>query len=108
MYSPFDIVWAKLFWLNCWDERPWLLIDVRKGGESYGAFPISGEFYRSGGSYMILPMDHKDFSATGLQKRSSLFYESTFDAGSDEIRKRIGQLTGELLENLKLEAGLDD
>lgn len=106
MHQPFEIVWAKLLWRDCPDERPWLLIDVRKGGETYGAFPISGKLYQSGGACMIVPADHADFPDTGLTERSHIYYDSTIEVGDDEIRRASGRLTGELLENLKLTAGL--
>lgn len=106
MYQPFQTVWATLDWMGCPDERPWLLIDVRRGGETYGALPISTKVYQSGGRCMILPVDHVDFPDSGLKERSYIYYESTFDVGDDEIRRVLGRLTGGLLEDIKLAAGL--
>ena len=106
MYEPFQIVWAELDWMGCPDERPWLLIDVRKGGEMYGGFPISTKLYRSGGRYMIMPTAHAEFPNSGLNERSHIYYDSTFDVGDDEIRRALGRLTGDLLEDLKMAAGL--
>ena len=106
MYQPFQIVWAEVEWKGCSDERPWLLVDVRKTGEVYGAFPIAGDSYPSGGTCIMLHEDHADFPHSGLNKRSYVFYDSTIEIGADEIRKNIGRLTGNLLEKLKQEAGL--
>jgi len=106
MYQPFQIVWAEAAWRHCPDERPWLLIDVRRNGEAYGALPISTKLYLPSGGYTILSVDHPDFSATGLRERSYVYYESTIDIGDDEIRRELGWLTGDLLEHLKVAAGL--
>ena len=106
MYDPYQIVWAKLDWKNCPDERPWLLIDIRCGGERYGAFPISSKDYRSGGHRILLPENHKDFSETGLKEKSYIYDENIFDIGDDEIRRPCGLLVGDLLAEFKLEAGL--
>ena len=72
----------------------------------YGALPISTKFYQSGGRYMILPVDHMDFLDSGLKERSYIYYDTTFDVGADEIRRALGRLTGSLLQDLKLAAGL--
>ena len=106
MYEPDQLVWAKLDWRGCPDERPWLLIDIRRGGEVYGAFPISTKLYRSGGPCMTLRVDHVDFPDSGLKERSYIYYESTFDVGDEEIRRVLGRLTGDLLDRLKVAAGL--
>jgi hypothetical protein len=106
MREAFEIVWAKALWLQCADERPWLLVDVRKGGEEYGAFPISTKFYRSGGPYYIIDDKHPDFPATGLKVQSYLFYESIIEIGDDEIRRSIGRLVGSLLADVKEASGL--
>jgi len=108
MYRPFEIVWAKAAWLQCSDERPWLLVDVREHGEEYGAFPISTKYYRSGGPFYIIEDTHADFPATGLKSRSYLFYESIIEIGDDEIRRSgspMGRLNGTLLVAVKEASG---
>jgi hypothetical protein len=106
MREAFEIVWAKAVWLQCADERPWLLVDVRKAGEEYGAFPISTKFYRSGGPCYIIDDKHPDFPATGLRLRSYLYYESIIEIGDDEIRRPMGRMVGSLLVAAKEASGL--
>ncbi len=55
---------------------------------------------------MIVPADHADFPDTGLKERSHIYYDTTIEIGHDEIRRALGRLTGDLLEDLKLTAGL--
>lgn len=106
MREAFEIVWAKAVWLQCADERPWLLVDVRKGGEEYGAFPISTKCHRSGGPYYIIEVKHPDFPATGLKVQSYLFYESIIEIADDEIRRPIGRMVGGLLAAAREASGL--
>jgi hypothetical protein len=106
MRRPFEIVWAKTAWLQCSDERPWLIVDVRHQGEEYGAFPISTKIYRSGGPYYMIEDTHSDFRETGLKSTSYLFYESIIEIGDDDIRRPLGRIVGTLLAAVREASGL--
>jgi len=85
-----------------------MIVDTIDDGASYGGFPISTKnFGHSAGPYYYISKHDEDFAATGLDGDSYLYYETVFEIGADEIRRRIGSFTNALLRAVSDASGID-
>lgn len=101
----FDIYNAAVEWKDCRDDRPWLVVELRCGGEVAACFPFSGEDY-TGISFPV-HSSHADFEATGLAKSCYIYDESFVELSTSSLTRFRGKLAGALLASFREHAGLD-
>lgn len=88
---PFEIYYAKVLWGGCFDERPWLIVQLLPGG-FLGCFPISGQCYSN--SCFYLDSTHPGFPATGLTKSCFIHDSHIIRLSNDQLLRRRGRFAG--------------
>lgn len=102
--NPFDIYNARIFWGNCPDMRPWLIVEALPD-DLFHCFPIASEKYRSRQCF-FLHDEHPDFRFTGLTKSCYIHHEVFVAIRRDRLSRRRGDLRGNLLQEFKFFADL--
>ena len=98
----YDIYWAHFPYGHSNDLRPCMIYEVLANG-NYTVIPISSAldlFDRR--DHFMLHKNHPDFPATGLRKESFLGVSRIRELRGDKLAKRLGVVTGQLLQDFKI------